>query len=183
MGVSSGFFKGGIRFFLKRPRLVPRIPGVSCFPAVPPGIPDPSALRRLLAWGRADSNGLPAQQEGRRARICYVALSVSSAMAARLLLTTCPDERTAERIARALVECELAACVTRLPSARSIYRWQGRVEEDAEVQLLVKTTAARQGEAIMKLRELHPYDEPECLVVEVSGGSEGYLRWIEEVVP
>lgn len=101
-------------------------------------------------------------------------------MAARLVLTTCPDEDTARRIARALVERRLAACVTRLPGARSVYRWQDRVEEDEEVQLLVKTTAQRLSALVAAIRELHPYEEPECMAIEIVGGSEGYLGWIEQ---
>jgi len=100
-------------------------------------------------------------------------------MAARLLLTTCPDEAVAGRIARALVERRLAACVTRVPGAVSVYRWQGRVEEDREVQLLVKTGAERLEAVIAAIRELHPDEEPECIAVDVTGGSRGYLEWIE----
>lgn len=103
-------------------------------------------------------------------------------MAARLLLTTCPDAGTAGRLARTLVERRLAACVTRLPGARSVYRWQGRIEEEEEVQLLIKTTAAGLAALMAAIRELHPYDEPECVAIDVVAGSEGYLGWIEASV-
>jgi periplasmic divalent cation tolerance protein len=75
-----------------------------------------------------------------------------------LLLTTCPDRASAERIAHALVAEHLAACVTRLDGAQSTYRWQGEVTTDAELQLLVKTTASRVDEAIARIVELHPYE-------------------------
>lgn len=101
-------------------------------------------------------------------------------MAARLLLSTCADERVAITIARALVERRLAACATRIPGAVSVYRWRGRIEEDHEVQLLVKTNAERLDAAVAAIRELHPDEEPECIALDVSGGSEGYLAWIEE---
>lgn len=103
-------------------------------------------------------------------------------MAARLVLSTCPDEPAAARIARELVGRGLAACVTRVGGAVSVYRWQGRVEEAAEVQLLIKTSAERLDALMRTLCELHPDAEPECLAVEIAAGSPGYLDWVEEAV-
>ncbi|MGH8127050.1 MAG: divalent-cation tolerance protein CutA [Gammaproteobacteria bacterium] len=103
-------------------------------------------------------------------------------MTARIVLTTCADEASAAMLAKALVERGLAACVTRLPGARSVYKWQGRLCEDAEVQVLIKTTAARESALLATLGELHPYQEPEVLVLSVAGGSTGYLQWIEDAV-
>lgn len=98
----------------------------------------------------------------------------------RLALTTCPDENTAKAMANALVERGLAACVTRLPGVRSVYRWEGRLCEDAEVQLLIKTTEACEAALREAVAELHPYEEPELLILPVTGGSQGYLQWIED---
>lgn len=98
----------------------------------------------------------------------------------RIALTTCPDETSARALAHALVERGLAACVTRLPGARSVYRWQGRLCDDAEVQLLIKTTEAREAALRDAIAELHPYDEPELIILPVTGGSQGYLQWIED---
>ncbi len=95
-----------------------------------------------------------------------------------LLLTTCPDRASAERIAHALVGERLAACVTRLDGAQSTYRWQGEVTTDAELQLLVKTTASRVDDAIARIVELHPYELPECIAVETRAGLPAYLDWI-----
>ncbi len=95
-----------------------------------------------------------------------------------LLLTTCPDWASAERIAHALVGERLAACVTRLDGAQSTYRWQGEVTTDAELQLLVKTTASRVDDAIARIVELHPYELPECIAVETRAGLPAYLDWI-----
>jgi len=103
-------------------------------------------------------------------------------MTARIVLTTCADDPAAAALAGALVERGLAACVTRLPAARSVYRWRGRVCEDAEVQLLIKTTAGREAALLEALAELHPYEEPEILTLSVTGGSPGYLQWIEDSV-
>ncbi|MGH8225713.1 MAG: divalent-cation tolerance protein CutA [Gammaproteobacteria bacterium] len=100
-------------------------------------------------------------------------------MAVRLVLTTCPDAASAADIARALVERRLAACVTRLAGAVSVYRWQDTIEEAEEVQLLIKTTVARMPALMAALAELHPYDEPEILAFDAAGGSPGYLAWIE----
>lgn len=103
-------------------------------------------------------------------------------MTAHIVLTTCPDEASAAALAKALVEKGLAACVTRVPGVRSVYEWRGRVCEDAEVQLSIKTTAAREAAVVATLAELHPYEEPEVLTLSVTGGSAGYLQWIEDTV-
>jgi len=95
-----------------------------------------------------------------------------------LLFTTCPDVACATRLAHALVDERLAACVTRLDGAHSTYRWQGEVTTDAELQLLVKTTASRIDSAMARIVELHPYELPECIAVETRAGLPAYLDWI-----
>lgn len=100
-----------------------------------------------------------------------------------LVLSTCPDEASADAIALALVEERLAACVTRVPGARSTYRWQGRIEHATEVQLLIKTRVTVYGALIRRLTELHPYELPEILVVEPRDVSEPYQRWVNEQTP
>ena len=91
---------------------------------------------------------------------------------------TCPDPDSAGRLARALVEERLAACVNLLPGVRSVYRWQGTVEEAAEVLLLIKTTRDRLDALAARVRALHPYELPELLAVEAAGGLPGYLDWV-----
>ncbi len=98
--------------------------------------------------------------------------------AIHLLFSTCPDAASAERIARALVVEGLAACVTRLPGATSLYRWHGSVEESQEIQLLIKTRADRLAAAIARLQALHPYELPEALALEASAGLPAYLDWV-----
>ncbi|MGN7919526.1 MULTISPECIES: divalent-cation tolerance protein CutA [Lysobacter] len=98
----------------------------------------------------------------------------------RLVLSTCPDEATADAIALALVEERLAACVSRWPGVRSTYRWQGRIEHATEVQLLIKTTPALASAVLKRIAELHPYELPEALVVEVRDGLDPYLHWVAE---
>lgn len=101
---------------------------------------------------------------------------------ALLALSTCPDADTAARIARALVEEKLAACVNRVPGIASTYRWQGGVHDDAEVLLLIKTTRARFEALRARLVELHPYDVPELLAFDVTDGHGPYLDWLRAQV-
>jgi len=95
-----------------------------------------------------------------------------------LVLTNCPDEATATRIGRALVDARLAACVNQLGAVRSTYRWKGAVEEAIEVPLLIKTTRARYPALEARLRQLHPYSVPEIVALPVEWGSEDYLTWV-----
>lgn len=96
----------------------------------------------------------------------------------RVALSTAPDAETGARIARALVEERLAACVNLVPGVRSIYRWQGRVEDAGEVLLLIKTRAERVDALASRLRALHPYEVPELLALPVSAGLGPYLDWV-----
>ena len=97
---------------------------------------------------------------------------------ARVVLMTAPDQEVAQRIARTLVEERLAACVSLVPGVRSIYRWQGSVEDDAEILLLAKTGRARCAALAARVQALHPYELPEIVVLSVDGGSQRYLDWI-----
>jgi periplasmic divalent cation tolerance protein len=101
-----------------------------------------------------------------------------------LVLTNAPDADTAERIARHLVSRRLAACVNALAPCRSVYRWQGVIEETEEIPLLIKTTAARYPEVEAAIRALHPYELPEVVAVRVERGLPAYLAWIaQETLP
>lgn len=97
---------------------------------------------------------------------------------ALLCLSTCPDAETATRIAHALVEERLAACVNRIAGATSTYRWQGRIQNDAEVLLLIKTTRAHFAALRDRLLALSPYAVPELIALEVVDGHVPYLEWI-----
>lgn len=99
-------------------------------------------------------------------------------------LCTFPDLATGERIARALVEARVAACVKLLPGATSVYRWQGRVEMSAEVQGFIKTCRDRLDALKALIRKLHPYEVPELVAVEAVGGLPAYLHWVaDETLP
>ncbi len=99
---------------------------------------------------------------------------------ARVVLTTCPDEESARRIAAALVEERLAACVNVVPGIASVFRWEGAVETAGEFLLLVKTRVERLETLAARLTELHPYDVPELLALQVDRGSPEYVRWVVE---
>ncbi|MGB2604931.1 MAG: divalent-cation tolerance protein CutA [Candidatus Sulfotelmatobacter sp.] len=100
----------------------------------------------------------------------------------RIVLITAGSEEEAQKIARALVERRLAACVNIIPQVVSIYRWQGKVEDDREWLLLVKTTAAAFKQVRRAIAELHSYDLPECICLTIEDGSANYLQWIAESV-
>jgi len=94
------------------------------------------------------------------------------------VLCTCPDAATAQRLAGGLVERKLAACVNVLPAIRSIYRWQGEIQDDAEALMIVKTSRSAYAALEAWLIEHHPYDVPEVLAVPVLQGSAAYLEWV-----
>jgi periplasmic divalent cation tolerance protein len=100
----------------------------------------------------------------------------------RLVLTTTASLEEARRIARALVESRMAACVNIIPKIESIYRWEGKVEEAQEYQLLIKTTAEGFSAVRDAIQQLHSYDVPECIAISVEEGSSSYLKWIEDSV-
>lgn len=99
-------------------------------------------------------------------------------MSVHLVLSSCPDTASAERIASMLVEERLAACVNLLPGVTSIYRWQGRVERAGEIQLLIKTTHECLPAVIARVQALHPHELPEVIAVEVRTGLPAYLDWV-----
>ena len=98
---------------------------------------------------------------------------------ALLVVTNCPNEAVAARIALAIVEQGLAACVNQMAPVNSVYRWQGSVERATEVPLLIKTTRERYGDLEQAIRQLHPYDVPEIIALPIVSGYAAYLRWIE----
>ncbi len=98
----------------------------------------------------------------------------------KIVLTTTGSLDEAEKIAHALVERRLAACVNIVGPIHSVYRWQGKVESAPEHLLLIKTMAAQFDALAKAIRELHSYDLPECIQLPIEGGSAEYLEWIEQ---
>ena len=95
-----------------------------------------------------------------------------------VVFITCPDRALAERLGRALVDEKLAACVNLLPQVRSIYRWQGAIEEADEVLCLIKTTRERFEALRARVIALHPYEVPEVIALEIAAGYPPYLDWL-----
>lgn len=97
-----------------------------------------------------------------------------------LVLTTMPDDGNTDELARTLVEERLAACVNVHGPMVSTYRWKGRIEREPERQVVIKTTRDRVAALEARLRELHPYELPEFLVLDVGDGSDAYVKWVAE---
>ncbi|HSB18828.1 MAG TPA: divalent-cation tolerance protein CutA [Anaeromyxobacteraceae bacterium] len=95
-----------------------------------------------------------------------------------VVLVTAPSAEAAAGIARALVEERLAACGNVVPGLRSIYRWEGKLHDDAEALLVLKTTRSRFPALRDRVLALHPYEVPEVLALPVEAGSEKYLAWV-----
>jgi periplasmic divalent cation tolerance protein len=99
---------------------------------------------------------------------------------ARIVLTTAGSPDEARKLAHALVERRLAACVNIVPQIESVYRWQGKVETATEWLLVIKTQAGCFERVRDAVKELHSYDLPECVMLEVAAGSSEYLQWIAD---
>jgi len=101
----------------------------------------------------------------------------------RVVLVTCGSEEEASRIARALVEQRLAACVNIVDApVRSVYRWKGRIERAEEHLLIVKTRRSRMRALEAAVKRMHSYDTPEIIALPIAEGSRAYLAWLEECV-
>ena len=99
-----------------------------------------------------------------------------------IVFCTFANDQDALRIAGALVEARLAACVNLLPAIRSIYRWKGEIEHADEVPVLIKTTQQGFPALCDRIKELHPYETPEIIAVPIVDGLPAYLGWIREQV-
>lgn len=95
-----------------------------------------------------------------------------------VILVTAPDDGIAAKMGRRLVEERLVACANIIPGLRSIYWWEGRVEEATEVLVMLKAREADVALISRRVRELHPYSVPEVIAVPIMGGSSDYLSWI-----
>lgn len=101
-------------------------------------------------------------------------------MAAIVVIVTASNEDEAAKIGRALVDERLAACANIVPKIRSIYRWEGKVQDEPEALMLIKTTTERFELLTARVKELHSYSVPEIIALPIGAGSSDYLSWIEE---
>ena len=97
-----------------------------------------------------------------------------------IIFVTAPNEDEARRIADALVNEQMAACVNIVGGVESIYRWQGRVEHDRELLLIIKSRAGRYADLERRVKELHSYTTPEVIAFRIERGSQEYLDWIRD---
>ncbi len=97
-----------------------------------------------------------------------------------IVLSTLPGEADAKAFAQAMVEDRLAACVNVFPIMESVFRWEGRLDEATERQIVIKTSRARVPALWERVRALHPYDVPEFIVLPIMDGSAAYLKWLSE---
>lgn len=98
----------------------------------------------------------------------------------RSIYMTYPDVTSAERVARALVEENLVACANIFAAGRSLYKWQGEIQDETELVMIAKTSEARLQRLIARVKELHPYDTPCIVALAALGGDEDYLAWVEQ---
>ncbi len=99
--------------------------------------------------------------------------------AMKVVLTTCPDKPTAEKISRALVDQKLAACVQVSQPVSSFYVWQGKTVEDTEYQVVIKTIDSKVNGIFEAINALHPFDVPQLITLDSVSGSQQYLEWIK----
>ncbi len=99
-----------------------------------------------------------------------------------VVLATVPNRNVGIEMAKSLVNNKLAACVNVIDGLRSIYYWEGRVEEDNEALLIIKSRKDKLDDLVRFIRERHPYKVPEIIAVPIIGGFDGYLRWIDEAL-
>jgi periplasmic divalent cation tolerance protein len=101
-----------------------------------------------------------------------------------VLFSTCPDMAEAEKLASHLVETRLAACVNAVPAIRSFYRWKGKVENDPEVLLVIKTARDRVDAVRAEIEKMHTYELPELIALPIVDGAPNYLSWLDsELTP
>ncbi len=98
-----------------------------------------------------------------------------------VVFITASSEEEAAKIAKALVESQLAGCVNIIKNIRSIYSWQGKIEDEPEVLMIAKTRKGLFDDLSRKVKELHRYTVPEIIALPIVKGSEDYLKWLREV--
>ena len=99
-----------------------------------------------------------------------------------VIYITCPDHDAGELLASSLVEHRLVACVNVIDGVTSLFHWEGRVDRDPEVLLVIKTRTDLLDVIERRVNEVHPYDVPEVIALPIIGGSKAYLDWIDESV-
>ena len=99
-----------------------------------------------------------------------------------IILTTASSDKEAEIIGSKLINNKLAACVNIIPNIKSIYRWEGKINEDSEYLLIIKTVKRAEEDVFENIRKLHSYDTPEMISIPITGGVKSYLNWLSKSV-
>lgn len=99
----------------------------------------------------------------------------------QVLLCTCPDQNSARLIANTLLTKKLAACINMIPNITSIYEWEGKIVEETEIQLLIKTQAKLFNTINDEIIRIHPYDTPEVIAIDITQGNPDYMHWLNKV--
>lgn len=99
-----------------------------------------------------------------------------------IVYVTSPNQEIAKQIAKGLVSGKLAACVNIIPNVNSVYEWEGKIIEDTEVLMMIKTTSCKVEELTKFVVDNHPYDLPEVISVLIENGNNAYLNWIQKSV-
>ena len=99
-----------------------------------------------------------------------------------IILTTVSSKKEAELIGSKLINKELAACVNIIPNIKSIYRWEGKINEDSEYLLIIKTVKRVEEDVFENICKLHSYDTPEMISIPITGGEKSYLNWLSKSV-
>lgn len=103
-------------------------------------------------------------------------------MDALLVISTAGSEKEARRVARNLVEDRLAACVNVIPGISSFFYWEGKLCQEKEALILIKTVDNKSKKIINKIKKIHSYEVPEMIFLRVDGGEKNYLKWLKEIV-
>ena len=119
--------------------------------------------RGIRAWGAA---------------VLPSAVSLRSVSSVSVAMVTAPNASVAEQLAKGLLEQRLAACINEVPRITSSYTWEGKMEREEEVLLIIKTQTKLQKQLTDWVVDAHPYDTPEVIFTDVTGGSQGYLDWV-----
>jgi len=99
-----------------------------------------------------------------------------------IVLVTAPDETVAKKLARSILDKKLAACVNIVTGLNSMFWWQGKIDEQPEVLLIIKTLQDKLNDLTAAVKQEHPYETPEIIAVPIIGGSEDYLQWLRDSV-
>ncbi|EKX54497.1 divalent cation tolerance-related protein [Guillardia theta CCMP2712] len=107
-------------------------------------------------------------------------LSSSSSTGARICYITVPSKEVADKLSQSLVESQLAACVNIIPGIESKFLWQGKIETEKELLLMVKTRDTLTDQVAQHVKKHHPYDTPEFICTDVVAGLPDYLKWVKD---